>query len=181
MHSEQWRKGFVSKVSWRHADFLELYPTLRQARLDAPGVLQHIMIREIEHRKIFMNDKDREDTLDGLSKYASSQIRLQLLILPLPITHAMTCSFKAQRSLRLLLWFLFDETGEKQSTQALTGRVGAKHPFLLSLMTFLFDMGLYGLGRRIWQWLWRYGLCVESRWVNTRQKCHRRIRPNGHR
>jgi len=36
-------------------------------RLDAPGVLHHIMIRGIERRKIFRNDKDREDFLDRLS------------------------------------------------------------------------------------------------------------------
>jgi len=33
----------------------------RTARLDAPGVLHHVMIRGIERRKIFCNDKDRED------------------------------------------------------------------------------------------------------------------------
>jgi putative transposase len=40
----------------------------RQARLDAPGVLNHIMIRGIERRKIFINDKDRKDFIDRLSK-----------------------------------------------------------------------------------------------------------------
>ncbi|MBW1790034.1 MAG: transposase [Deltaproteobacteria bacterium] len=40
----------------------------RQARLDAPGVLHHIMIRGIERRKIFINDRDREDFLARLSK-----------------------------------------------------------------------------------------------------------------
>jgi putative transposase len=40
----------------------------RQARLDATGVLHHIMIRGIERRKIFLNDKDREDFLERLSK-----------------------------------------------------------------------------------------------------------------
>ena len=39
----------------------------RLARLDAPGVLHHIMIRGIERRNIFKNDKDREDFLDRLS------------------------------------------------------------------------------------------------------------------
>ncbi len=39
----------------------------RLARLDAPGVLHHIMIRGIERRKIFRNNKDREDFLDRLS------------------------------------------------------------------------------------------------------------------
>jgi len=40
----------------------------RQARLDAPGVLHHIMIRGIERRKIFVNDRDRKDFLERLSK-----------------------------------------------------------------------------------------------------------------
>ena len=40
----------------------------RQARLDAPGVLHHIMIRGIERRKIFINDRDRKDFLERLSK-----------------------------------------------------------------------------------------------------------------
>ena len=40
----------------------------RQARLDAPGALRHIMIRGIERRKIFLNDRDREDFLERLSK-----------------------------------------------------------------------------------------------------------------
>ena len=39
----------------------------RLARLDAPGVLHHIMIRGIERRKIFRTDKDREDFIDRLS------------------------------------------------------------------------------------------------------------------
>ena len=38
----------------------------RLARLDAPGVLHHIMIRGIERRKIFRDNKDREDFLDRL-------------------------------------------------------------------------------------------------------------------
>ena len=40
----------------------------RLARLDAPGVVHHIMIKGIERRKIFRNDKDREDLLDRLSQ-----------------------------------------------------------------------------------------------------------------
>jgi REP element-mobilizing transposase RayT len=39
----------------------------RSARLDAPGVLHHIIIKGIERRKIFRNQKDREDLLDRLS------------------------------------------------------------------------------------------------------------------
>jgi len=36
----------------------------RQPRLDAPGLLQHIMARGIERRKIFFDDKDRESFLE---------------------------------------------------------------------------------------------------------------------
>jgi len=39
----------------------------RQARLDAAGVLHHIMIRGIEKRNIFRNDRDRNDLLDRLA------------------------------------------------------------------------------------------------------------------
>jgi putative transposase len=34
--------------------------------LDAPGVLHHVMIRGIERRKIFRNNKDREDFIERL-------------------------------------------------------------------------------------------------------------------
>ena len=39
----------------------------RQARLDAPGVLQHVMARGIERRKIFWDDKDRTSFLERLA------------------------------------------------------------------------------------------------------------------
>jgi len=38
----------------------------RLARLDAPGVLHHIMIRGIEYRKIFKDNKDKDNFLDRL-------------------------------------------------------------------------------------------------------------------
>jgi len=38
----------------------------RQARIDAPGALQHIIIRGIERRAIFKNDTDRDDFIDRL-------------------------------------------------------------------------------------------------------------------
>ncbi len=38
----------------------------RQPRLDAPGLLQHVMARGIEGRKIFRDDKDCESFLDRL-------------------------------------------------------------------------------------------------------------------
>ena len=40
----------------------------RLARLDAAGVLHHLMIRGIERGKIFWDDQDREDFLDRLSR-----------------------------------------------------------------------------------------------------------------
>jgi putative transposase len=39
----------------------------RQARIDAPGGLHHIVVRGIERREIFEDDKDREDFLGRLS------------------------------------------------------------------------------------------------------------------
>ena len=40
----------------------------RLARLDAPGVLHHIIIRGIERRKIFRDHRDREDFLERLGR-----------------------------------------------------------------------------------------------------------------
>ena len=37
------------------------------ARLDAPGVLHHVIIRDIERRKIFRDNEDRNNLLDRLS------------------------------------------------------------------------------------------------------------------
>ena len=39
----------------------------RTARLDTPGLLHHIMIRGIERRKIFNDEKDRENLIERLS------------------------------------------------------------------------------------------------------------------
>ena len=39
----------------------------RMSRLDTPGLLHHIIIRGIERRKIFNDDKDRDDFTDRLS------------------------------------------------------------------------------------------------------------------
>jgi REP element-mobilizing transposase RayT len=40
----------------------------RSARLDKPGILQHVIIRGIERRQIFRDDADREDMLDRLAE-----------------------------------------------------------------------------------------------------------------
>jgi putative transposase len=39
----------------------------RLARLDAPGLLNHVMARGIEHRDIFKDDKDRKAFLERLA------------------------------------------------------------------------------------------------------------------
>ena len=38
----------------------------RQARLDTPGTLHHVMIRGIERKRIFREDEDREDFVSRL-------------------------------------------------------------------------------------------------------------------
>jgi REP element-mobilizing transposase RayT len=40
----------------------------RQARIDAPGTLQHIIVRGIERRKLFGDDADREVFLERLGQ-----------------------------------------------------------------------------------------------------------------
>ena len=40
----------------------------RLARLDAPGVLHHVMIRGIERRNIFNDNKDRDNLLSRLEE-----------------------------------------------------------------------------------------------------------------
>jgi hypothetical protein len=42
----------------------------RQARLDAPEILHHVMVRGIEHRSIFREDADRTDFLARLATLA---------------------------------------------------------------------------------------------------------------
>jgi len=44
----------------------------RSARLDAPGVLHHVIIRGIERRKIFRDSRDRADFLDRLGGLLST-------------------------------------------------------------------------------------------------------------
>jgi len=44
----------------------------RQARLDAPGVLHHVMVRGLERRVIFRDDADRDDFLGRLGALADA-------------------------------------------------------------------------------------------------------------
>ena len=38
----------------------------RKARIDAPGALNHIIVRGIERRRIFLDDHDRDNFIDRL-------------------------------------------------------------------------------------------------------------------
>jgi len=40
----------------------------RKARIDASGALHHIIVRGIERRKIFYDDKDRNNLIKGAEK-----------------------------------------------------------------------------------------------------------------
>ena len=49
----------------------------RRARLDAPGTLHHVMIREMEGKRIFQDTQDRKDfvtRLGDLSKQTGTRI-----------------------------------------------------------------------------------------------------------
>ena len=39
----------------------------RGPRLDAPGVLHHVMVRGIERRPLFRDDRDRDDFVERLA------------------------------------------------------------------------------------------------------------------
>jgi putative transposase len=63
----------------------------RIARLDAPGLLHHVIIRGIERRKIFTDDQDRENFIKRLS-----------LLLPLTKTHCYAWAFLSNHAHFLL-------------------------------------------------------------------------------
>ena len=44
----------------------------RRSRLDAPGVLQHVMARGIERRLLFRDDHDRDDFLRRVAALAKA-------------------------------------------------------------------------------------------------------------
>ena len=43
----------------------------RQARIDAPGALHHIICRGIERKQLFKNNADRDDFVERLSTILS--------------------------------------------------------------------------------------------------------------
>jgi len=42
----------------------------RQARIDAPAALHHIIVRGIERKKLFRDNKDRNDFLDRIGAFS---------------------------------------------------------------------------------------------------------------
>ena len=59
----------------------------RQARLDAPGTLHHIIIRGIERRRIVADDTDRKRFVDRLGKL-SAEMEMQVYAWALMTNHA---------------------------------------------------------------------------------------------
>ena len=61
----------------------------RQARLDAPGTLHHVIIRGIEKRRIFDDDEDKQgflSRLDGLVTETGTRIYAWSLMTNLTLT-----------------------------------------------------------------------------------------------
>ena len=47
---------------------------LRGPRLDGPGVLQHVMARGIERRRLFLDNHDRDDFLKRVAAICGGQV-----------------------------------------------------------------------------------------------------------
>jgi hypothetical protein len=54
----------------------------RAARIDAPGVLQHVIGRGIEKRSIFRDDADCEDFITRLANHAISGVSTSCITRP---------------------------------------------------------------------------------------------------
>jgi REP element-mobilizing transposase RayT len=87
----------------------------RVARLDSPGVLQHVIVRGNEGKKIFLDDQDRRQFLDRLPQllkdpetlcygWALIPNHFHLLLLP--------CRFKLAALMRRLLTGYADDEGD---------------------------------------------------------------------
>jgi len=48
----------------------------RQARIDAPGALHHIIIRGIERKAIFRDDRDRERFLERIRQHVRENLSI---------------------------------------------------------------------------------------------------------
>jgi len=63
----------------------------RQARLDAPGTLHHVMIRGIERSAIFKDDDDRQDFISRMGVLAK-ETGTKILAWALMRTMFISCS-----------------------------------------------------------------------------------------
>ena len=63
-------RTFKQNVIYKQPDLCQLKPMPRFARLEAPGILHHVIGRGIERKKIFYNDTDRSDFIDRLAALA---------------------------------------------------------------------------------------------------------------
>ena len=68
----------------------------RQARLDSPGTLHHVMIRGIEGRNIFLGDEDREKFLSRVREL-SLDTGTRILAWALMKNHVLCSSVAFQR------------------------------------------------------------------------------------
>ena len=74
----------------------------RQARLDAPGTLHHVMIRGIERKRIFREDRDREDFVSRLRSLCR-ETGTRLLAWSLLNNHAHLLFFSGSSGLSLFM------------------------------------------------------------------------------
>jgi REP element-mobilizing transposase RayT len=64
----------------------------RSGRLDIPHLLQHVIVRDIERRDIFLNDDDRND-LRNASRSCSKKRALKIDTMPFPFPHVFSRPF----------------------------------------------------------------------------------------
>jgi putative transposase len=74
----------------------------RQARLDAPGTLHHIMIRGIEGRKIFDNDQDRSDFISRIAQLVETT-GIRILAWVLMTNHAHLLLLSGTKGISLVM------------------------------------------------------------------------------
>ena len=87
----------------------------RLACLDAPGVLHHIIIRGIEHRKIFGDDQDKDNLIKFINSFAGNPDFLLCLGVDVKHAHFLFRSGNAGISTLLMRRLL---TGRKVQVEA---------------------------------------------------------------
>jgi REP element-mobilizing transposase RayT len=93
----------------------------RQARLDAPGTLHHVMIRGIEGRKIFENDRDRSDFISRIAQLVETT-GIRILAWVLMSNHAHLLVVSGTKGISLFMRRLL--TGYALNYNRRHGRIG---------------------------------------------------------